>query len=81
MLEKHVDMSTAYMLFYERKGLDYNTFLPDSGTTSSADSTPESATRTPNMEVRMNGGVLTNEALAAMEKMDPEDRSKTCSIQ
>ncbi|GAV01668.1 hypothetical protein RvY_12345-2 [Ramazzottius varieornatus] len=81
VLEKHIDTSTAYMLFYERKGLDYNAFLPDSGTTSSAESAPESATRTPNMEARMNGGMVTNEALAAIDKMDPEERSKYCSIQ
>jgi len=27
--EEQVDTDTAYMLFYERQGLDYNKFMPD----------------------------------------------------
>ena len=73
ILEKDIDTSTAYMLFYERKELDYDAFLPEVGVSASP-TTVESS-------MSSGGGRTENPTTATSNKPDSDDKKSLCSVQ
>lgn len=62
------------MLFYERKDLDYDAFLPDVNVRASPTGVESSTSSGGRLENAPNGTTSNN-------KSDPEDKKSVCSIQ
>ncbi|OQV22250.1 Ubiquitin carboxyl-terminal hydrolase 32 [Hypsibius exemplaris] len=79
ILEKDIDTSTAYMLFYERKDLDYDSFLPEvsAATSSASPATIERSTSSGRAEITaVSNPVATDKTDSAAD-----DKKSMCAIQ